>query len=79
MVLSRETCKDYGFMSSFPPRNKDGVGLRDVHQNPVMCLPDRQVVSKRANMKNPANVDNPPHELKKMNAQGYDQRARKRR
>ena len=54
MVLSSETCKDYGFMLSFPPRNKDRAELRDVHQNPVMCLPDIQSESKTTNMKNPA-------------------------
>ena len=52
-------------MSSFSCRNKNSAGLRDVLQNPVTCLPDRQVASETANMENPAKVDDPPQKLKK--------------
>ena len=41
MVLTRKTCRDYGFMSSFSPINTNSAGLRDILRNPVTCLPDR--------------------------------------
>ena len=62
MVLSRKTCKDYGFMSNFPPRNTDRAGLRDVLWNPVTCLLDKQGESETADTENPTKVDDPPQD-----------------
>ena len=50
MVLSHKTCRDYGFMSSFPPRNTGSA------------VPDRQGPSETANTENPTKVDDPPQD-----------------
>ena len=72
MVLSSTTYKDFSSLSSFPSRNCDVAGLRDVPRDPVTCRSNGQMASNKAvdrKTVTKVNINNPPQALKKMNAQ----------
>ena len=58
MVLSSETCVDFGCMANFLSRYQGRAELRDISRDPVTCPPGKQTESRRSvNRRTPPEID----------------------